>query len=432
MEENAAKPPVKKRTTISNLILHLHPVRVPGESIRFSHTFGLGGMAALLIVLQVFTGFLLRFQYSPSVDNAYNSLEYLQNHTFFGQLIRNAHHWSGQLLVVIVFLHLARTVMMNAYFPPRRSNWLIGLALFILVLLMNFTGYLLPWDQLSYWAVTVVSSMLDYIPFIGSPLKYQILGGHNVGQNTLLNFYNFHTGILPAVLVLLMAYHFWKVRKAGGVILPANDEKQMVPSIPDLVMKELVTGLVLLAFIFLFSLIADAGLQERANPAVSPNPAKAPWYFLGVQELIVHLHPFFAVFLVPSGLLVLLIWLPFTRKQPASQGKWFSGENSKKTLKRVLIFTVILIPLWIIASESFLKFGQWLPQLPLSVSEGVIPFLVFTGIIYFTGRYLLNKYRLPFEVMVAAGFVFISAAYIIMMVTSLVFRGPGMKLVFPF
>jgi len=122
-------------------------------------------------------------------------------------------------LVVITFLHLLRVFFTGGFQSSRKINWLIGLLLFVLIIFSNFTGYLLPWDQLAYWAVTVGTSLLEYIPLIGNSIREFILGGDEVNANTLLIFYNFHTALFPILILLLMAYHFWRVRKAGGVIL---------------------------------------------------------------------------------------------------------------------------------------------------------------------------------------------------------------------
>jgi quinol-cytochrome oxidoreductase complex cytochrome b subunit len=420
------------RSTVSNLILHLHPPRVPEDAIRVTHTFGLGGIAALLILLQLFTGVLLKFQYIPFVDRAYWSVVAIKEDFVFGQLMLNIHHWSAQLLIIITFLHLARIIFTTAYFPPRRSNWWIGLGMFLTVIMMNFTGYLLPWDQLSYWAVTVASSMLDYLPVFGNTLKYQILGGTQVGQATLMNFYHFHTGILPILLIILMVYHFWKVRKAKGVVLPelaeGIEKRPMVPVIPDLVRKELVTGLVVIAVIFLISLLVDAPLQEKANPAVSPNPAKAPWYFLGIQELIVHIHPFLSVFLVPLFLLIGFVLIPYRKSNPVNIGRWFSSSRSKRKLIHTLVLTCILLPAWIITNEYVSPLSHWLSGFPVWIGEGMIPFIIFSGIVLLAGWFILNRYRLPFNELIMNGFVFIATAYLILMVTGILLRGPGMEL----
>ena len=421
--------------TASNLILHLHPARVPAEAIRFNRTLGLGGISALLVMLQILTGFLLKFQYIPSVDKAYLSINFLQENLVFGRLIRNFHHWSGQFLLVITAFHLARIIFTSAYFPPRKANWYIGLFLFITVLLMCFTGYLLPWDQLSYWAVTVSGSMLDYIPLAGKFIKLQFFGGNQVSQATLMNFYNFHTGVLPVVLVILMAYHFWKVRKANGIALPAPQgpgmKRETVPVIPPLVVKELVTGLVVIAFLLVFSLLVNAPLLEKANPSISPNPAKAPWYFMGIQELIVHFHPFFSVFLVPAVLITGFFLIPLHGQSPVIQGTWFGSPKTSFIMVRTLIFTCVFVTVWIVADEYLIQFNQWLPGIPYWVSEGLLPFLVISTLLSFGGKIILNRYRMAYHELIMNGFVFILTAYFILMMTGIFFRGPGMELIFP-
>ena len=281
----------KREKSRFGLILHLHPRKVKASTLRFTLTFGLGGMAALLVVIQVVTGLLLKFHYEPSPENAYNSILNLQESLLFGKMLRNIHHWSAIAFVWVAFLHMLRTAFTGAYRPPRDGTWITGLALMLLVVLSNFTGYLLPWDQLSYWAVTVGTSLLSYIPLAGEPIRRALLGGAEVGQPTLTNFFNLHTGVIPLMIIALMTWHFWRIRRAGGVIVADRDkESPMVDTKPHLVNREFVVAITLLAAIFIISSLLDAPLRERANPAFSPNPAKAPWYFMGLQELLIHFH----------------------------------------------------------------------------------------------------------------------------------------------
>ena len=259
---------VKTSSTRSrNLILHLHPPMIKKASLKFSLTFGLGGMSAVLFLLQVFTGLLLRFSYVPSPNEAYDSILAINNNILFGQLVRNLHHWSGIFFVLITFLHLLRTFYTGAFYWERRWNWLIGVALMVLVIFSNFSGYLLPWDQLAYWAVTVSTAMLRYVPGIGDELLSLVRGGKDISSSTLLIFYNFHTAILPLTLVILMSFHFWRVRKNKGVVVPEDASKEMVPADPNLVTKELVTALVLIATLLVISIFFSAPLLDRANPA---------------------------------------------------------------------------------------------------------------------------------------------------------------------
>jgi quinol-cytochrome oxidoreductase complex cytochrome b subunit len=412
-----------------NLILHLHPPKVPESSIRFTLTFGLGGMSAVLFLLQVFTGILLRFRYSPTPTDAYNSILYIETELLFGQLIRNVHHWSGIFFVLVTFLHLLRTFYTGAFYRERRWNWVIGIALMVVVIFSNFTGYLLPWDQLAYWAVTVSTSMLDYVPFIGNNLVSFVRGGNDVGAPTLLIFYNFHTAILPLTLVLLMSFHFWRVRKNKGVVIPDRDKTTLVPSDPDLVSKELVTALVLIAFVLLVSILFNAPLLERADPAYSPNPAKAPWYFMGVQELLLHFHPLFAAFLIPTIFLIAILWLPFGKFKERHEGIWFLTPKGKKlaVVGAAISFAGTLTG--ILLDEYVFDFSEWMGDVDPLISNGLIPFgilLALLGLVFWMVKKRVKPDRSEAVLFV---FTFLMMAYLVLSVIGIWFRGPGMGLI---
>ncbi len=420
----------KQKGRKSNFVFHLHPPRVLQDSIKFNRTFGLGGMAFLLFLIQGLTGMLLRFAYVPSPEKAYDSILYIDNSILFGGFVRNIHHWSGIFFVIITFLHFIRVFYSQAIFVPRRVNWIIGIALLILAIFSNFTGYLLPWDQLSFWAVTVATNMLSYIPFIGEGLLRIIRGGNDVGSATLLNFYNFHTGILPIAMILLMVWHFWKVRKAKGVAIPENNNDIRVPSNPNLVLKELVVGLILIAVIFLFSAVLDAPLLDRANPAYSPNPAKAPWYFMGIQELLLHIHPFFAFVVIPLVFFGGLIWLPYAIKE-GNAGVWFYSEKGKKLAIQAAIVSMILTPVAILLEEYLLHFEDWLPGWPKGISEGVIPFLLLIGSFGLYIFFVKRKYQTKAMELIVALFTVFIVSYIVLSIIGIWFRGEGMVLILP-
>ena len=295
------------------------------DALRFTLTWGLGGMAALMIVQQLATGLLLGFFYEPLPVVAYESVQHIQNSVFLGRLVRNMHHWTGHALIVVVFLHLLRVFLNGAYYPPRHRNWLVGLGLGILILTANFSGYLLPWDQLSYWAVTIATSMLGYVPLIGSSLQKIIRGGEEVGADTLQLFYFIHTTLVPVGFFLLMAYHFWFVRKAGGVLVPGKEpagdpnNKKNVP-VSELLVREVAFAAVVSCALLLFSMFVDAPLQGMANPDLTPPTVKAPWYFLGAQELLLHVHPLFAVCVIPLIICLFLLLLPFAGNRGGRSG----------------------------------------------------------------------------------------------------------------
>lgn len=403
---------------------------VTETSIRFNRTFGLGGMALLLFTIQLVTGMVLRFAYIPSPEKAYDSILFIQHELLLGGFIRNIHHWSGIFFVILTFLHFVRVFFAQAIFIPRRVNWVIGIFLLLLVVLSNFTGYLLPWDQLSFWAVTVATNMLSYIPLIGDWLVQVIRGGNDVGSATLLNFYNFHTGILPIIMVILMVWHFWKVRKAKGVAVPDENNEVRVPSYPNLLLKELVVGLVLIAFICMLAAIFNAPLLDRANPAYSPNPAKAPWYFMGIQELLMHIHPFFAFIVLPLLFFGGLIWLPFKIKA-GNQGLWFHSEKGKKMAIQAAVLALLFTPVAILIEDFFLHFESWLPHWPKAISEGLIPFLLLCGSFFIYLVYLRRKYIPDSREIIIAVFTVFTVSYIVLSVIGIWFRGESMQLNWP-
>ena len=210
----------RRRTILEFLVLHMRPVRVRKSTLRYTHTFGLGGMSLVLIALLMASGILLMLAYDPSPEQAYQSVLDLQNGIAFGSMVRAIHHWSANLLVAVALFHLLRVFFTGGYHGPRRFNWVIGLCLFAGILASNFTGYLLPWDQLSFWAVTICTGMLGYIPGIGEWLQAFARGGSEIGRGTLVLFYSFHTTVIPVTLIVLMAFHFWRVRKDGGISGP--------------------------------------------------------------------------------------------------------------------------------------------------------------------------------------------------------------------
>ena len=340
-----------KQPLFNNLILHLHPPRVHERTLELTHTWGLGGMPLVLVMLLALTGILLMFVYEPSPRLAYDSVIAIQEEIWFGQFIRNIHHWSGNILVIVSFLHLLRVFFTGAFQGARSFNWVIGLFLFFLVLVSNFTGYLLPWDQLAFWAVTICTGMLEYLPGLGLWLQKMVRGGEDVGQATLSIFFTVHVVIVPLCLFLLMPFHFWRVRKAGGVIIPQasasnpEEKNKYIPTVPNLVIRELVVGLVLVAFVMVFSLIFEAPLEAKANPGLSPNPTKAPWYFVGLQELFLHLHPLFAVWVIPILIFCSLIALPYFRYESTMVGQWFYSRKGRQMGVVALVTALVLTPL---------------------------------------------------------------------------------------
>ena len=207
-------------TVFSNFFLHIHPVKVRLRAMEFTRTFYLGGLTAACFLILTVTGVLLMFYYHPSVPRAYDDMKDLEFIVSSGVFLRNLHRWSAHAMVALVFLHMVRVFFAGAYRPPREFNWALGVGLFVLTILLSYTGYLLPWDQLAYWGVTVGTNMAKAMPVVGDETRFLLLGGNEVGENALVRFYVLHCVVLPLVATLLIAVHIWRVRKDGGIYLP--------------------------------------------------------------------------------------------------------------------------------------------------------------------------------------------------------------------
>ncbi|HET7583141.1 MAG TPA: selenite/tellurite reduction operon b-type cytochrome ExtP [Candidatus Limnocylindria bacterium] len=205
---------------MNNVFLHLHPVRVKKHAVRYTYTFCLGGISFFLFLALTITGVYLMFFYVPSVQRAYQDIQTISNSVAFGDLIRNMHRWAAHLMVLTVFLHMIRVFYHGAYKPPREFNWAIGVLLLFSTLWLSFTGYLLPWDQIAFWAITVGTQMATYAPLLNTESSFILLGGIEVGQETLIRFYVMHVIAFPLIAAILMVVHFWRIRKDGGISGP--------------------------------------------------------------------------------------------------------------------------------------------------------------------------------------------------------------------
>jgi quinol-cytochrome oxidoreductase complex cytochrome b subunit len=348
--------------SFSNFFLHLYPVKIPARVLRIRYSFRLGYIAAVLFGILTITGVYLMFVYTPSPTVAYGDMQHLKTGVGFGQLVRNVHRWSAHLMVLVVVLHLARVFFAGAYKRPREFNWVIGVVLLLATLAFSFTGYLLPWDQLSYWAVTVGTNLVHYVPAIGTTLQDLLIGGDQIGPNTLLRFYALHVAVLPGLLIVMLAVHIWRVRKDGfaverpsagafaeeatnrapaaahaglyggrtrllGVVdresVTAEDRpvEDTVFTWPHLLVRHVVVGLGVAAVVLGLGVAFAAPLKGLANPNLTPEPSKAPWYFDGLQELLSHFDPLVAGILIPAGAVLLLVLLPYLDRNPATEAR---------------------------------------------------------------------------------------------------------------
>ncbi|MEK7292958.1 MAG: cytochrome bc complex cytochrome b subunit [Actinomycetota bacterium] len=354
----------------SNVFLHLYPVKVPRRVLRLRYSWRLGYIATVLFAVLVVTGIYLMFFYTPSVNAAYGDMLQLRTGVGFGQLVRNVHRWSAHLLVLVVILHLVRVFFAGAYKSPRQFNWVIGMGLFAITLGFSFTGYLLPWDQLSYWAVTVGTNLISYVPLLGGILTDLLIGGAQIGQPTLLRFYTLHVAVLPLAVALMLMVHIWRVRKDGFAVrrssagafeeeatalaIPPGDRVRLLGVVdresvtaeerltddtvfawPHLIVRHVVIGLGTIATVLALGVAFAAPLRGIANPNITPEPAKAPWYFVGLQELLSRFDPLVAGILVPAGALLTLTFLPYFDRNPMTESKYRRVAIS--------IFAIILV-----------------------------------------------------------------------------------------
>jgi quinol-cytochrome oxidoreductase complex cytochrome b subunit len=218
----------------NSFLLHIQPAKIEKHALRFTYTFGLGLLSFYLFLILTVTGILLMFFYVPSTEDAYNRMLDLRSAVSFGMVMRGMHFWSANAMIGVVFFHMCRVFYTGAYKPPREFNWVIGVLLFVLTLVLGFTGYLLPWDQLAFWAITVGANIAGKADFISTQLaslglpdyhfgvisKNILLGGDTVGQEALLRFYVLHVALLPSILGVLIVGHFWRIRKDGGISSP--------------------------------------------------------------------------------------------------------------------------------------------------------------------------------------------------------------------
>jgi len=386
----------------------------------------------MLVFLLFSTGLMLKFAYEASPDGAYNSIVYLINQIPFGRLLRNIHRWSANGLIFVVFLHFLRVFYTSAFTAPRQFNWVIGLCLFCAVIFSNFTGYLLPWDQLAYWAITISTSMLDYIPAVGTGLKEWILGGTEPGPRTLMNFYAIHTAILPALLLFFIPFHFWRIRKAKGLVIPRSPgeepetEEKMADAMPHLITRDVALALIVIATILIIAMFFNAPLADQANPGLSPNPTKAPWYFMGIQEILMHFHPVFALLVIPVLIVVGLLLIPYFNYEANTAGIWFCSVKGRKLSLISAVVAVVLTVAAVLLDEFFISANMDGPA--NLINNGLLPFGLALAICI--GFFLLMKkgFAATNNETIQAIFTLLITAFVVLTIIGIWFRGPGMQL----
>jgi quinol-cytochrome oxidoreductase complex cytochrome b subunit len=403
----------ESQATFHNLFLHIHSVRVHVRSLAPSLTLGLGLISAASFVILCLTGVLLMVYYKPSTTLAYDSIKDLHYVVFTGRFIRNIHRWSAHVMVAAVFLHMARVFYTGSYKKPREFNWLVGLGLLVLTLALSFTGYLLPYDQLAYWAITIGSNIAnsprELTDAIGitqwfNPGGFQrrlLLGANFVGEDALIRFYILHVFVLPTVLITLLGVHFWRIRKDGGLARPEDPmggpaewggklqrvfeplktktyglmavvkgrratvnrgPENTIMSWPHLFWAELAVFMLTAVVALILAFHFDAPLKELANPAVPENPAKAPWYFLGLQELVSY-SAFMGGLVIPLIAWIGLALIPFLDQRPGGEGVWFGTRGEKRVALHSLFFGLVTVVGMLAFTVNFGWLRSWFPSI---------------------------------------------------------------------
>jgi cytochrome b6 len=318
---------VDRRTGVGTLGPVARKKTVPRH--RHSIWYYLGGMALFLLLLQVATGILLLFYYRPSAGEAYESVQFLMAEVKFGWLIRSIHSWGANLMVFTLFLHLFSTLLMKAYRPPRELTWMTGVGLFVLALGLGFTGYLLPWNELAFFATRVGTEIPGVLPGAGDVIRTLLRGGEDVTGATLTRFYALHISVLPGLAILLVAAHVLLVQRHGMSVPPgierSGEERAPVPFIPNFLLRDLVGWLAVLALLAAMAAFFPAHLGEKADPfAPAPVGIKPEWYFMFMFQTLKYLPGHILglegelVGVVGFGVAgVILLFLPFLDRRAA-------------------------------------------------------------------------------------------------------------------
>jgi len=424
------------QAVFTNLFLHILPTRIHPYSLRIRATLGLGVISLVLFFLLTGTGIALMIYYKPATDQAYDSMKEIHYVVPTGRFMRNIHRWAAHGMVLAVMLHMARAFYTAAYKAPRQFNWVVGMVLFVLTLGLSFTGYLLPWDQLAFWAVTIgseiaksprevtdalgITSWFD----LGGFQKRLILGANHVGQEALIRFYLLHVMVLPLLMSGFLAVHFWRIRKDGGLTRPAGVDRfapprggdgrlqgvasesapsktyglmavvrgktavvdrsmaNTIPTYPHGLYAIAALSMLTLAVLLGLGYFFDAPLTEQANPAVPENPAKAPWYFLGLQELVSY-SAFMGGVGIPTIVVLGLMLVPYLDRESGDVGVWFVNRRGRWITATTAVFAAAVVVGMLVFTVQNGWLRNWYPDLPqiviTLVNPGTVMLVVFAG-----------------------------------------------------
>jgi quinol-cytochrome oxidoreductase complex cytochrome b subunit len=465
----------RSKAIFGNFFLHIHSAQTHIRSLHFSTTLALGAVTAALCLILTVTGVLLMVHYKPSVGEAYASIQDIQTVVTANRLIRNAHRWAAHMMVLSMLFHMCRVFYAGAYKAPREFNWIVGMGLFMLTFALSFTGYLLPWDQLAYWAAiigaNIAGSPQEFTDALGITnafdpggfIRRLILGASEVQQETLTRIYLLHVVVLPIMMTVLLGVHFWRIRKDGGLArpdtttlagkgtsaskcssIPSNAPRksyglmcvvresaptvnlnpaETVSSWPYLMRAEL---LVLMATTFvclLFGVFFDAPLKEMANPAVPENPAKAPWYFLGLQEMVSY-SAFMGGMVLPFIVGVGLSLIPYLDREQGLPGVYFSGLRGRRVALTSFIFGGVIAASAVGVQVKFGWLRDWFPNVPQILVILVNPATLLTAAYILWSFFVMRRTASTRMGAIAIFSCFVVGFFVLTLVGS-EFRGPN-------
>lgn len=454
----------RAQAVAGNFFLHVFPVKTHVNSLRPAYTLGLGMITLFLFLILTATGIVLMVYYAPSTEFAYEDMKTIIYVVPFGRLLRNMHRWAAHGMVLAVLLHMARVFYTESYAKGRAFNWVVGMILFVLTLVLSYTGYLLPWDQLAYWAATIGANIAGSAREVtdglgvtawfdpGGMIRELVVGGSSIHQGALTRFYLLHIMVVPIVTAILIGLHLWRVRKDGGLTRPERPaEPQAGPepaktyglmayvrdrgrhreASPDDTVLTWPTTAYANLFLFMFTMLVllalshwfDGPLKTPANPAVPENPAKAPWYFLGLQELVS-----FSAFMggvgIPTIVLAGLLLVPYVDREERSVGVWFSGRDGGRVALTSAAFGLVAV----IGVEAFAIGVGWLrdffPRIPQIVITVFNPGTVITGL-FMLWSVAVVRWTRSTRLGAISLFSCFLVAFVVLSVIGVHFRGPN-------
>lgn len=360
-EAPTEKPNPRYRAQVKSFLLHIRPKFYQEGSTWFTHTFRLGMLSTLLFIIETITGLILMVYYTPSPTVAYFDMLDILGNVNFGKFLRDMHRLGAELMVIFVTLHMIRVYFTGAYKHPRQFTWLTGVVLLLVTLFLSFSGYLLPWDQLAFWAVTIGTSMAEAAPLVGYQTNLILRGSQDIGAGGLLRFYLLHVLLLPLAAIIFISIHYYKVSREHSISLPAPIEegeappekiaaaKKKIDLLPDLLTSELMwIALITMGMVVMVSFFYSAQLEHHADPLKTPLHTTAPWYFLWLQGMLKLGDKTIFGVVVPTIIFLVLFAVPYIDPGPSRLAK-----NRKVGITVGIVTTVLIVVL------SFMGTGLW-------------------------------------------------------------------------